>query len=234
MVDGHLRFIHPVPVLAFAVACTCVWPRVAEAQIHWDASAQAGVSKHVLADRPAGGGDTTFGPSSQIAAHVALLPLVRLGGYVGYDIAPSSDRGSRDIFAFGSRVKVVSPWPRGAVRTWLFFGFGYAGVYARSEETRAVSGSGPVSATPDRASGTIDGAGGRYFEVPFGVGASYKLRKPWEFSAELGARAAFAHLGSVYEPGPTVRSPGQPTTLAASAGRESVAIGLTLGVIVDL
>ena len=98
----------------------------------------------------------------------------------------------------------MSPWPRGDARAWLFFGFGYAGVYQRSTSRRGASRAARTFAVADA---VVHGAGGGFFEVPFGLGASYKLRKPWELCAELGGRAGFGHTGSVYEaPGPRVTS----------------------------
>jgi hypothetical protein len=81
----------------------------------------------------------------------------------------------------------------------------------------------------------VQGAGGSFFEVPFGIGASYKLRKPWELCAELGGRAGFGHRGSLYtEPGPQVSSPGRADSNALPAGEDRFAVGLTVGVLVDL
>ena len=206
------------------LACVVVLlalPRAAHAQIHWDASAQVGVMKRVLTSRPAGGENAGFGPVAQLTGHLALLPLVRVGGYFGHDISPvGGERSARDLTWGGLRAKLMSPWPRGALRAWLFFGFGYAGVYARSTSTPGA---------------VVHGAGGSYFEVPFGFGASYKLRKPWELCAELGMRAGFGHRGSTYEaPGPTRSSAGQADEHVPPAGTDRFAIGLTVGVLLDL
>jgi hypothetical protein len=196
-------------------------PASAQAQIHWDASAQVGVMKRVLGDRPPGGKDAGFGPAGQLTAHVALLPLVRFGAYFGHDISPmGGDVSARDLTWGGLRAKIMSPWPRGDLRAWLFVGFGYTGVYARSTV---------------RGDTVIHGAGGSFFEVPFGIGASYKLRKPWELCAELGARTGFGHTGSVYgAPGPRVSSPGAADTNALPAGADRFGIGLTIGILADL
>jgi len=195
------------PAFALAAFASMAWfPSVAHAQVHWDTSAQAGIMKRVLVDRPSGGEDAGFGPVAQLTAHVALLPLLRVGAYFGHDISPIEGPASaRDLTWGGIRAKIMSPWPRGAMRAWLFVGFGYEGVYARST---TVAGS------------TVHGAGGGFFEVPFGIGASYKLRKPWELCAELGMRTGFAHTGSMYE------QPG--------SGTDRYAFGLTIGVLLDL
>lgn len=210
-------------------------PAPAHAQVHWDASAQVGIMKRVLADRPAGGDDAGFGPAFQITGHFALLPLVRVGGYVGHDISPmGGETSARDTTFGGLRAQIMSPWPRGALRAWLFVGAGYAGVYARSTTAPRVF-PGPPGTPSVTSEATVQGAGGSYFEVPFGIGASYKLRKPWELCAELGMRTGFGHTGSAYEaPGPEVRSAGRPDGNALPAGTDRFAVGLTVGVRVDL
>jgi hypothetical protein len=202
-------------VTALAVALPLVLATShAGAQVHWDASAQVGVMKRVLTHRQVGDPVAQIGPAGQLTGHVALLPLVRVGAYLGHDISPfDGQRSARDITWAGLRAKIMSPWPRGDVRLWLFFGFGYAGVYQRS-----------TSLEP--APGFVPGGGGSFFEVPFGLGASYKLRKPWELCAELGGRAGFGHTGSIYE----ARDPrGDVRT-----GTDRFALGLTVGVLVDL
>ncbi|HSO40707.1 MAG TPA: hypothetical protein VLT33_49615 [Labilithrix sp.] len=208
-------------LLSVLAVSSLLLPRAAEAQLHWDAAAQAGVMKRVLVSRPAGAPDAGFGPVGQLTAHVALFPLVRVGGYLGRDISPmGGDVSARDLTWGGLRAKLMSPWPRGALRAWLFAGFGVEGVYARST---ARSGS------------LVDGAGGHFFEVPFGLGGSYTFRKPFALCAELGMRAGFGHSGSAYQaPGPQLRVPGQPDGNAPPAGTDRFAIGLTVGVMLDL
>jgi hypothetical protein len=141
---------------------------------------------------------------------------------------------ARDLTFGGLRAKLMSPWPRGALRAWVFVGFGYTGVYGRSTTAPRVFPGGAGGA-PVTNEATVHGAGGGFFEVPFGIGASYKLRKPWELCAELGMRAGFAHHGSVYgDPGPRVTSAGRPDENASPAGQDSFAVGLTVGLLVDL
>jgi hypothetical protein len=217
-------------LFSFLVALS---PR-ASAQLHWDASAQVGVMKRFLTNRPSGAGDAGFGPIAQLTGHVALLPLVHVGGYFGHDLSPmAGDGGTRNITFGGLRAKGSLPFVRGSVRAWIFAGFGYAGVYQQSfDGTFAIpTGIG----TTERRPGRVEGAGGGFFDVPFGIGASYKLFKPWELCAELGARVGFGHSGSVYEsPGPQLTIPGLAGQNAAPAGLDRVALGLTVGVQVDL
>jgi hypothetical protein len=218
-------------VLSLVVAGACSVPRAAQAQLHWDASAQVGAMKRsFLASRP----DPGFGPSAQLAAHVALLPLVHVGGYLSFDRSPlPGDEPTRSVFAGGVRGKAMLPWIRGQARAWVFAGLGYAALYAPSY-TRTFDvpdGSGAVTPRP----GKVEGGGGTFFEAPIGVGVSYKLFPPWELSAELGARFGFGHGGSVYDPpGLGIAFEDDATERARPAGLDRLALGLTIGVLADL
>lgn len=206
----------------------------ASAQLHWDASAQVGVMRRVLTQRHRGTDDAGFGPTGQLTGHLALLPLIHVGGYFGHDVSPMpGDPSARQITFGGARVKGVLPWPRGGARTWVFAGFGYAGVYAPSYATTfALTQSDGSTA---RQAVRVAGAGGGFFEVPFGIGASYRLFKPWELCAELGGRVGIGHSGSIYEPpGPGVAVPGGASQRVAPAGVDRFAVGLTVGVMIDL
>lgn len=209
-------------------------PGLAGAQLHWDASAQAGVAKRFMTSRPAGSGDAGVGPTGQLTGHVALLPLVRVGAYISHDIAPMpGDMAARQLTSAGGRVKGMLPWVRGALRSWVFAGFGYARTYAPSYATSFALTDGAGSSARHHA--TVQGAGGGFFDVPFGIGASYKVFEPWTLCAELGARAGFGHTGSLYEaPGPAARVEGAATQRVAPAGLDRFAVGLTLGVMLDL
>lgn len=222
-----------VALLAFVFAL--VVPSVASAQVHWDASVQVGGMKRFLAARPTNTDDVGFGPVVQLAAHLALLPLVHAGLYVGHDISPMPDpAAARNITFFGARGKVQLPMTSN-LRAYGFLGFGFAFVNQQSFDFPGfpyVSASGGTV----RKDATVESAGGHFFEVPFGLGASYKLRKPWELCAELGARVGFAHSGSVYEElrGPQVKAPGEVDQNLTSAGIDRFAVGLTVGVMLDL
>lgn len=205
------------------------------AQLHWDASAQVGVMKRFLASRPSGEGDAGFGPTGQLTAHLALLPLVHAGGYIGHDISPISvgDGTARNITFGGVRAKGMLPFVRGAMRAWVFAGFGYAGVYQQSYGSTFAKPN-PLGGAELRA-GRVEGAGGSFFDVPFGLGVSYKLYKPWELCAELGARVGFGHTGSVYgPPGPQLTVANDVGQNALAAGLDRFALGLTVGVLADL
>lgn len=217
--------------LVFALALLV--PRAASAQVHWDASLQAGAMKRFLVERPQGSDDAGFGPVAKLTAHVALLPLIHAGVYATHDISPLSDpAAARNITSAGVRGKMAIPL-RGDIRAWGFLGFGIAAVYSQSYDVPGFpvqSGAGTVTRDVH-----VEGAGGHFFEVPLGIGVSYKLRKPWELCAELGGRIGFAHSGSVYEdPGPQLKIPGFPDNNVLPAGLDRFAVGLTVGVMLDL
>lgn len=231
------RLVFANVVLSGLLSFFCVFffgERDARAQLHWDASAQVGVMKRFLGDRPPATDDAGFGPTGQLTGHLALLPLVHLGGYFGHDISPlPGDAAARNITFGGLRARGMLPWVRGSMRAWIFAGFGYAGVYSRSYDTTftIVDGGGVAERRPVH----VHGAGGSFFDVPFGIGASYNLFKPWALCAELGVRYGFGHTGSVYEPpGPQVRVEGFPGQNVVPAGLDRFALGLTLGVMIDL
>jgi hypothetical protein len=217
------------------VAVLMLLPRAALAQVHWDAAAEVGVMKRFLAERPQGGDDAGFGPIGQVNAHVALLPLVRVGGYFGYELSPfAGDASTRSLFGGGLRAKVMSPWPRGNVRGWLFAGFGYMAAYAPSYDTPVTVPSG-ISGQTTAAQGHVAGAGGGFFEIPLGIGASYKLYGAWSLVGELGVRIGLGHTGSAYEdPGPTLKIDGQPDNNVLPAGRDRYGTSLAVGIQLDL
>ena len=209
-------------------------PRTAFAQIHWDASAQLGAMKRFMTERPRGADDASIGPMGQLTAHIALLPLVHVGGYLGYEISPLPDpAAARNITTMGVRGKVAIPMS-GDFHAWGFAGFGLALVHQQAYAIHNfpyVTGAGTVS--PKEAS--IDEAGGHFFEIPFGLGVAYKLRKPWELCAELGARIGIAHTGSVYDdPGPQLHIDQLPDQNVLPAGIDRFSVGLTVGVMLDL
>ncbi len=140
----------------------------ARAQVRYDLGALASFQQRFVAE---GGALTLDG-------HVAVFPLLRVGGWVTGEVSkPVDSRPLRELGSFGLRVKIVPPWPRGAWRVWLASGFGYTGV-------------------------VTDGAGGGgFFEVPIVLGASYRIRKPVVFLMELGPRLGFAFWGSYYGAG---------------------------------
>ena len=189
-----------------------------------------GLTKRFLTSRPDGGGDAGFGPSLGLQAHLALLPMVRVGGYVTADLSPAEGSSARRILAVGARAKLLAPWPQSPFRAWLFAGVGYVGVYSPRFQRQLFIP--PDPELPPRATDvSVEGAGGGFDEVPVGVGASYKLTKAyhWELFAELGARFGFGFTGGNY----TGRSASTPFGVEANlapVGNDSISLGLSVGI----
>jgi hypothetical protein len=187
--------------------------------------------KRFLSSKPPDANDAGFGPSLELHGHVALLPLLRVGAYLGHDIAPlPGDMSALQITSFGARAKATSPWPLDPWHIWMFAGFGYAGVYGPSYATHVAAPGGRET------DARFEGAGGGFLEVPFGVGVSYKLRRPWHLMAELSGRGGFGFRGSVFElpVGRTGTPQSGPTFYVVNPGVPSFGASLRLGITVDL
>jgi hypothetical protein len=210
-----------------ALAAFLFFASDADAQLHWDASAQAGISRRVLARAP--GDDASFGPIGQLAAHVALVPFVHLGAYAGVEHSTVGE-SSRNIGFAGARAKGMIPGLQGAVRAWLFAGVGYALAYGTSRRTTVLVPNGMGGTEPR--SGRIEGASGGFIEVPFGIGASYTFFKPWALAIELGARVGVAHSGALYD-GPTLTLDSGLPQRSAPDGLDRFGLGLVLGILYD-
>jgi hypothetical protein len=174
----------------------------ARAQARWDVGVEGGVERRVLASKPGGGADAGFGPVVEMAGHVALLPLLRLGAYAQYDTSPVSGDGIREIVSGGLDARIVLPWVRGTWRNYLRVGIGEAAAF-------------------DRPHGGSQH--GHFTEVPVALGVAYRV-VPWVWvTSELGARMGFAFGGAEYLPRSDLTA-GDDTlavylTLGASVGR---------------
>jgi hypothetical protein len=200
-------------------------PRGADAQIHADVDLEAGAEKRFLHGRPPLGEDAGVGPIFELSAHVAVLPLLRAGAYVSHDISPVIGADTRHITSAGLSLRLLSPWPRGLCRVWFGTGFGYASAYAPSYVETVPAGSG---------SATVEGAGGGFFEVPLGVGASLRLGRGFELTLEAGARIGFGFVGSMYNQGPTAMSSVPLPDARRAAGDDSLGVFLVLGIAYEL
>jgi hypothetical protein len=189
--------------------------RTAGAQLHGDVGLEAGVEERE---------DAGVGPTFGLSAHVALLPLLRAGAYVSEDISPVKAKDTREITSAGLSLRLLSPWPRGALRTWLGVGFGYASVYAPSY----------VETLPSGATATVESAWGGFFEAPLGIGASLRFARSWELVVEAGARIGFGFTGSMYNPGSTVTSSGSSPQAQPAAGDDSLGVFLAIGLAFEL
>lgn len=177
-----------------ALVAPVVAPSTAQAQLHADASAQVGLEKRFLGGRAAGVPDADPGVRAELRGHLALFPFVRVGAYGAFAFAPQGGTG-RSLAALGLHARAISPVPRTErFSVWLSVGAGYA-----------------------RALSTPAGSGG-FLEVPVGIGAGYKLRRPISLFADVQSTFGAAHHGAAY---------------AAGAGDDTVALGLSLGVLVD-
>jgi hypothetical protein len=205
--------------------------RGATAQLRGDAAVSVGAVKRFASAAPDGASALGVGPIVGINGHVALLPLVRVGAYASAELGPDGEAAARRIYAAGLRVKLMPPWPRDDVRAWVFAGLGYAGVYAPSYTLAAVT-SGGGQGSPARAEVQAPGAGGRFFEIPIGVGAEWRFRKPWALSAELTGRIGLGFSGTLYDgngrPG-FEQGSSFPVSLT-TPGHDAFALGLTLGI----
>jgi hypothetical protein len=197
-----MKRTHP---LTFCIAL-CVWARTraAEAQLHADVDLEAGAMQRLLSSRPAGQGNPSVGPMFDLSGHVAILPLLRAGAYVSFDLAPLGGQDTREILSAGLSGRLYSPWPRGAWRAWLSLGFGYAAARAPSF--------GPIATTT-----------GGFFEVPVGIGASVRLSRSFELIGDLGTRIGFGFSGNMYNRTPT-----------PLAGDDSFGVFVVLGVAYEL
>jgi hypothetical protein len=142
--------------------------------LHWDAGVELGAMQRVMTAAAPGAPSASPGPFAELHAHVALVPLVRLGPYVSYDVAPLSGQPAHRIGEAGLRAKITPPLRLDPWRAWIFAGAGYAHVWTGGVE-------------------------GQFLDIPFGAGVGLRLRAPWELSLELGGRVGTAFGGTAYE-----------------------------------
>jgi hypothetical protein len=183
-------------------------PSVARAQVHWDVGALAGVTERLTTGAPHVP-ESTPGPSGEVVAHAAILPMLRAGPYVAFDLSPASGTPARQVYAAGLRAKLTPPWLAAPWRFWGFLGAGLADAYTPSRRSAADSVVGSSSIG--------------MLELPVGIGIGHKLHGPWELCAELGARFVVAH-GSIHS---ASISSGQ---LVPIDGDDLLAVSVSVGV----
>jgi hypothetical protein len=183
--------------------------------VRWDVGAELGALQRFTRGGDAGAPRPTIGPGAALLAHVALVPMVRLGAYVAYDASPVDGRSVRELVEGGVRLKVTPPILPRPWRAWLFAGLGYAWAFQPSYALTPAAGSaGPVVA-PAVEGGILD--------LPFGLGIGWRVQPEWTVFAELGGRASLIAAGAMEE-APHCLCPG------AFVGKDSFAVGLSLGV----
>ena len=158
-----------------------------------------------------------FGPAVEAAAHVVLVPLVRVGLYLQYDASPISGQDTRDVFSAGLDVRVLSPWPRGDLRGYARAGVGEVGTYASAHVSTGDRGFTGFRFVP--------GADGSFTEAPVAIGVLYRVAPPVWFAAEVGARVGFAFAGGAYSPTSSSHGGTCPTS-----GDDTLAVFADLGV----
>ena len=184
--------------LALAAVPLALVARDAQAQVHADIDAEAGIAAHFLSSRPVEGHNPDAGPTFVILGHVAVLPLVRAGLYVAQDLSPLAGADLREFTSGGLSMRLFTPWPQSVLRLWLGVGIGYAGGYAPSYS----------AATPGGASVAVPGAWGGHFEVPVGLGASLHVARRLDLLASVGSRVGVGFSGALYAASGSAKAPG--------------------------
>ncbi|MDP9034129.1 MAG: hypothetical protein M3O50_04940 [Myxococcota bacterium] len=197
----------------------------ATAPLGWDVAAEVGIAKSFPTGNAPGAPNPGLGPVFELQAHVALLPMVRLGVYVAQDLSPASGVGARQFWTGGLHLKGIPPILAPPWRVWLFAGCGYAWTHAPPYTIQEPL----VAGAPETGDVRIGGVSGGLLEAPLGVGVGYRVRRPWELFAELGARLRLAFWGAMYAGGAT--GPGTDATGTAQPfmGKDSFALSLSLG-----
>ena len=143
--------------------------------------------QHFMTGAAPGAATPLPGPVGEIRAHVALVPMLRLGPYLAHEIAPLSGAPAREITSAGLRAKLTPPLLALPWRTWALLGVGYARAYEPSHR--------PVRLGRFRA-----GRGRRALDLRVGAGVGYRLEKTLELFMELAGQFGVFFTGSMYEP----------------------------------
>ncbi|HEY6459870.1 MAG TPA: hypothetical protein VIY73_06950 [Polyangiaceae bacterium] len=213
-----MRLVASLLVLCAATATTIATPAAAQSPLRWDTGLQAGIAQRLTTGGAAGAPTPELGPLVQVQAHVALLPMVRVGLYAAEDLSPLPGR-LRSFTAGGLHARIAPPLLPIPWRTWLYAGFGFA----------AAHDGGSAGTHTD----------GQLFDVPVGLGLGAKLSRHLMLFTELGARFGLGFYGPMYR-----RDAGAPTapagtgagmgaganpSLAPYLGHDAVALALTVG-----
>jgi hypothetical protein len=181
------------------------------AQVHWDVGAQLGVMQRLTTDRDVAAREPDPGPVGELHAHIAVLPMLRLGPYLAHDVVLGAvDRQTTEA---GLRAKITPPLLAHPWKAWAFLGFGYARSYRPSHSLAQ----GPVG------SGHIGGVEGGIGGGLIGVGVGTRFRAPWLLYAEVAGRFGLAFSGAMYDRTPCgcLRDP--------YPGHDSFAASLSVG-----
>jgi hypothetical protein len=215
-----------VAAAALLAAAPVLVATPARAQLRWDVGAQAGGMVRGTYESQGGPGDRGLGPVFELQGHVALVPMVRIGAYFSYDIAPDPPIGTRTFYEGGLHMRVTPPLLPAPWRLWAFGGLGAAYVYAASYHQTL------NSVAPRPVDVVFGGAAGGILEVPLGFGLGYRLRglaAPWVIFAELGGRLGVWYWGRLYQGYPAYSvAVGYPIG-GPDPGKDSFALSVSLG-----
>ena len=195
----------PRRLAALLATAWVIVPREGEAQVHWDVGAQIGAMQRLQTGSGGSAPGPIPGPVGEAHAHVAVVPMLRLGPYLSHDISPYSPSAgvpARQITEGGFRAKIAPPILAGSWHLWAVLGLGYARAYWPSHS---------------RGAEHVGGVEGGILNLPVGLGVGYRMRgprDPWELTSELGARVGLAFFGAMYSDAP----------------RDSFALSLSVGV----
>ena len=146
--------------------------------------------QRIATGRDTGGASREPGPVAELHAHLAVMPMLRVGPYVEHDIGPLSGAPLRQFTEAGLRAKLSPPLLAAPWKTWGFIGLGYARAYEPSHLVERSQGS---------LSGYAPGQGGGLLEARIGVGLGYRLGRGWEAFLELDGRVGVIFSGSLYD-----------------------------------
>lgn len=162
--------------MRWAALLLLVVPSTASA---WDFGARIGAGKRLIDDQPAGVADGNLGPVGELSAHLALIPLLRVGPVLSMELSPVAGQPTRRHYGAGLEARVFAPLP------WQVRPFVYVGV-------RGVW-------VHQSASGALGSGSGGYMSIPFGFGVSAPVYPSVRFVMTLGGDGAFAHGGGLYK-----------------------------------
>lgn len=178
------------------------------APLHADFGAEFGAIERTRTQAGPSAPTPLPGSVAEVHGHVALLPMVRAGLYLAYDLGPASSGPLRHLAEAGVRLKVAPPLFRAPWHGWAFAGLGYGAAVRPSYVARGQP---------------VEGAGGGLLDVPVGVGIGVRVRRPLVLFAEVAGRFGLAFTGSLYDASRCSCS-------ATFAGKDSFAASLSVGV----
>lgn len=227
----------PWLLVVAALTAAGLWGVPAAAQVNSDIGISGGVMKRITTG--AEDGTPAFGPVVQLQAHLAVLPMLRVGLYASWDYAAMPSYGSRNVYEGGIHAKLTPPLLSAPWKTYLYAGLG--GGYVRQEGFQGLGGvEADMRTIPVVTYSANDGA---IMEIPVGLGLAYQLGsapggrgRHWDLFFELGGRFGIAFFGSIYDPNGTATATeanlpnGQTVIHGPFLGQDSFALTLSVGV----